>query len=62
VKDLYEVRLVFETVLVALAFDDSQAKAVVCCTAINTVKEDTTRTIRATQIPKASAMSANKSW
>lgn len=62
VRDLYDVKVEFETVLVELTFEDSQAKAVVCCIAISTVKEDTTKIIRATQIPKASAMSANKSW
>jgi hypothetical protein len=50
-----------DTVLVLFDFDDSQANEVVCCIAISTVNDDITKTIRATQIPKASAMSANKS-
>ena len=51
-----------DAVLVLLDFDESQANAVVCCIAIKTVNEDTTKTIKATQIPNASEMSVNKSW
>ena len=62
VKDLYEVKFDVDTVLVLFALEDSHANDVVCCIAINTVNEETTKTIKATQIPKASAISAKRSW
>ena len=41
---------------------DSHEKEVVCWIDTSTVNEETTNTSSATQTPKASEISANKSW
>lgn len=60
VNDLYKTVFEFEVCLFDLVF--SQAKIDVCWTVISTVNEEMVKTNKVTQIPKASDISANKSW
>lgn len=62
VKALYATKFEVGAAFVWVDLYDSQANEVVCWIVIKTVKADVTNTIKATQIPNASAISASKSW
>jgi len=56
------VRFVLDFTPVVADLVDSHEKEAVCWIDTSTVREETTNTRRATQIPKASEMSAKRSW
>ena len=62
VKVLYVVRFVFDFTPVVADLADSHEKEVVCWIETSTVSEETTNTSSATQTPKASEISAKRSW
>ena len=62
VNVLYTVRLAFDFTPVVVDLADSHEKEAVCWIETSTVRDETTSTSNATQIPKASEISARRSW
>jgi hypothetical protein len=56
------VKVAFDFRLTVLNLVDSHEKEVDCWMEISTVSEETVKTSNATQTPKASAISASRSW